>query len=253
MGRKASPESSRYYFTNDTEQAIIRYNSSTDERERNMIYDKHIMRAFDKLAENLIHRFKFYHFDIPYEDVKHETIVHLIEKINNYSEGKGKAFSYFSIVAKNYLINENNTNYDRFKNTADIVAVDESRNVINEVVRKRKVDDDREFMDIFIDYISDNIDYITVSRMRKTGEFVVGKLFERAVDIQVVHAILQLFRSRENIELYNKKALYVLIKEQVGSDNTQGITKIVKQIERLYRSMHKEWSETGRITITHLP
>lgn len=252
MARKASPESSRYYFTNETEQAIIRYNSCTDERERNKIYDKYIMRAFDKLAENLIHRFKFYHFDIPYEDVKHETIVHLIEKLNNYSEGKGKAFSYFSIVAKNYLINENNNNYDRFKNTTEVTAIDDSRNVINEVVRKRKVDDDREFMDIFVDYITENIDRLTMIRISKTGSESIVRIFDRLDDKRIVESVLQLFRIRDNIELYNKKALYVLIKEMIGSDNTQGITKNVKQIERLYRSMYKEWSETGVITITHL-
>ena len=64
----------KQYFTKDTENAIILYNSLEDEPERNRIYDAEIKYAFDKLAENIIHTFKFYHFYIPYQDVKHEVV-----------------------------------------------------------------------------------------------------------------------------------------------------------------------------------
>ncbi len=39
----------------------------------------------------------------------------MIEKIHMYKSGKGKAFSYFTIVARNYLILNNNANYKRYK------------------------------------------------------------------------------------------------------------------------------------------
>ena len=58
------------YFTEVTEQAILSYNNIEEEFERNKIYNKFIRQSFDKLAENLIHTFKFYNFDVPYEDVK---------------------------------------------------------------------------------------------------------------------------------------------------------------------------------------
>ena len=41
MPRKASPNSSKYYFTDVTEQAIIDYNTSSDDSERNKIYEQH--------------------------------------------------------------------------------------------------------------------------------------------------------------------------------------------------------------------
>ena len=65
MGRKAKKGSSRYYFTDKTEKAIIRYNNSDNPVLRNKIYNEHIHKAFDKLCENIIHTFKFYYFDVP--------------------------------------------------------------------------------------------------------------------------------------------------------------------------------------------
>ena len=109
MARQRNPN--KYYFTQDTEDAIVLYNLTENELDRNKIYNGHIRDAFDKLVENMIHTFKFYQFDIPYEDVKNEVIAFLNEKIHKFTAGKGKAFSYFSIVAKNYLIILNNASY----------------------------------------------------------------------------------------------------------------------------------------------
>ena len=71
MGRKAKKGSSRYYFTQKTEDAIIRYNNESRPHMRNKIYNEHIHKAFDKLCENIINTFKFYYFDVQSEDVKH--------------------------------------------------------------------------------------------------------------------------------------------------------------------------------------
>ena len=101
---------SKQYFTIDTEKAIIEYNKSDNTDERNKIYVEGIKYPFEKLAENILNTFKFSYFDVSKEDVQMEVISNLIEKIHMFQEGKGKAFSYFSIVAKNYLILKNNGN-----------------------------------------------------------------------------------------------------------------------------------------------
>ena len=117
MPRKAKKGSPRYYFTQTTENAIIRHNKETRPHMRERIYNEHIRTAFEKLAENIIHTFKFYYFDVPSEDVKHEVVSFLYMNMHKFTEGKGKAFSYFSIVAKNYLILHNNNNYKKMKQT----------------------------------------------------------------------------------------------------------------------------------------
>ena len=92
------------YFTPITEAAIIAYNAETDGTLRNKVFNEHIHRALDKLSENIIHTFKFYYFDYGARELKQEVVAFMLEKLPKFQEGKGKAFSYFSIVAKNYLI-----------------------------------------------------------------------------------------------------------------------------------------------------
>ena len=55
-------------------------------------------------------------------------------------------------------------------------------------------------------------------------------------DKAIAYAIMQLFKTRENIETYNKKALYILIREMTGA-KTQYITKVVKQVKKEYETL----------------
>ena len=119
MPRKKSKK--KLYFGPEVQDAIIRYNTSTNNNERNKIYAEEIHAAFDKLSENIINTFKFTYFDYPFEDVKAEVVSFLVMNMHKYDHTKGsKAFSYFSIVAKNYLILHNNANYKRYKSQVDI-------------------------------------------------------------------------------------------------------------------------------------
>ena len=229
-GRKPK---NKQYFTKDTENAILLYNQLENDYERNKIYDAEIKYPFDKLVENIIHTFKFYHFDVPYEDVKHEVVAFLNEKIHKYTDpNKGKAFSYFSIIAKNYLIIHNNGNYNKFKNTEQPEVIDDRRNVINEVLREEDVQEKSEFMDLFVKYMDDNL----------------SSMFKKQADMSVADSVLELFRNRENIENFNKKALYILIRDRTGV-KTQYITRVVNTMKNAYMEMYGNYKKTGFATI----
>ena len=231
-GRKPK---TKQYFTKETEDAILLYNQLESEIERNKLYDEKIKYPFDKLVENIIHTFKFYHFDIPYEDVKHEVIAFLNEKIHKYTDPtKGKAFSYFSIIAKNYLIIHNNSNYNKFKNTEQPEAIDDNRNVINEVMREEELDEKREFMDLFIKYMDENLNVF----------------FKKQTDMAVADSVLELFRNRQNIENFNKKALYILIRDRTGV-KTQYITRVINIMKEAYVEMYYNYTHTGVATLNH--
>ena len=221
---------SRMYFTQITENAIIRYNGSEDSVLRNRIYNDHIAYAFDKLAENIIHTFKFYYFDVPSEQVKHEVVSFLVMNMHKFKEGKGKAFSYFSIVAKNYLILNNNNNYKKMKSHRGLDILDFKRNLSSE----SQVVDDKETYEVFTEMM---LDY---------WENNLPNIFKRQKDILVADAVLELFRRSQNMENFNKKALYVLIREMTGS-NTQHITRVVNVMKRYYKRLFKEFQSTGSI------
>ena len=74
----------------------------------------------------------------------------------------------------------------------------------------------------------------------------ITNIFRRQKDILVADAVLELFRRRKNIENFNKKALYIMIREMTGS-NTQHITRVVNQMKRYYVSMMHEFSKVGSI------
>ncbi|NQU88706.1 MAG: hypothetical protein HQ541_23430, partial [Mariniphaga sp.] len=115
---KKKKKTGRYYFTSETEQAIVDYNHMDpvkDYYKRNILYEKKIYYPLHKMSENLIHTFKFYYFDVPSTDVQKQVTAFMTTKLNKFNPESGKAFSYFSVVGKNWLIYHNNKNYAKQK------------------------------------------------------------------------------------------------------------------------------------------
>ena len=128
--RKRKPKEPRVYFTEDTENAIIEYLSLTDQSQRDRLYKECIQYAFYKLAENIIHTFKFYYTDSDtIEELKHEVVTFLLEKLHLYNQSKGKAFSYFGTIAKRYLIIYNEKNYKKLQEITELDEVNDESNL----------------------------------------------------------------------------------------------------------------------------
>ena len=225
---RTKKKKSKQYFTESTERAIIRYNNSDNEILRNKIYQEHIEYPFQKLAENIIHTFKFYYFDVPSEDVKHEVVSFLVMNMHKFKAGKGKAFSYFSIVAKNYLILHNNNNYKKMKQHQKLDVLDFKRSLSSESSQAENAEANSEFTELMLNYWDNNL----------------NNVFKRKKDIRVADSVLELFRRRQNIENFNKKALYILIREMTGS-NTQHITRVINVMKKYISEMQKEFFTTG--------
>ena len=232
--RKRKKKGKNYYFNQGTEKAIIRYNNTDDPRLKNIIYNEHIRAAFDKLAENIIHTFKFYYFDVGSEEVKHEVVSFLVMNMHKFKEGKGKAFSYFSIVAKNYLILNNNKNYKMGKIHDKLDVMDYRRNIISEITDREKSEVNNMFTDELVRYWEHNL----------------TNIFKRDKDIRVADSVLHLFRIKQNIENFNKKALYILIREMTGS-NTQHITRIINVMKKYNNRLYTEFEKEGVVDLSY--
>ena len=230
MPRKAKKGSPRYYFNQGTEDAIIRHNKETRPHMRERIYNEHIRVPFEKLAENIIHTFKFYYFDVPSEDVKHEVVSFLYMNIHKFTEGKGKAFSYFSIVAKNYLILHNNNNYKRMKQHDGEEVTDYKRDPVTEMRGIDTKSMKSEYIVLLADYWRNNLTTV----------------FKRKKDLDVANAVVELIDMRDNIENFNKKALYILIREMTGS-NTQHITRVINVMKKHHWELQKNYLQSGSV------
>jgi len=221
----------KMYFTQDTQDAIILYNTSENQIERNRVFAAEIYKPFDKIAENLINKYKFPYLDSSFVDSKNEVVAHMVDKMHLFQEGKGKAFSYFTRMALNYLIIHNNKNYEKYKSTDDIIVLDTKRNVVNEITRQDIKEERSDFMDLFIEHWEKNM----------------NTRFSKQKDIVVAYAVLDLFRDRRNIENYNKKALYILLREKTNV-KTHYITKIVNILKKSYVEMYENYRKTGNLT-----
>jgi hypothetical protein len=76
----------------------------------------------------------------------------------------------------------------------------------------------------------------------------IYKLFPKKQDAQTADAIVELFRKRETLEIFNKKALYIYIRE-ITDVSTPQITKITKKLDKLRTKLYNEYYIHGYIKI----
>ena len=215
----------KVYFGQEVQDAIVEYNASKKASKRNQIYGTRIHAAFDKLAENIINTFKFSYFDDPFVDVKHEVVAFMVMNMHKYDHSKGsKAFSYFSVVAKNYLILHNNNNYKKYK-THDKI----------DVLERHKYQGSDEYD--FKSFTSEIVEYFDSN---------LNNMFKKERDLKIGYAIIDLIKQRDEIENFNKKAIYILIREMTNVE-TAHITSVVNVFKKHYKKLVNKYHKKGTI------
>lgn len=227
-------KSSKNYFTQDTEDAIVLYNRSSDDSFRNRIYNERIKYAFFKLTENIIHTYKFYHTDQgSIDDLQHEVTTFLLSKVHLFNPDKGaKAYSYFGTIAKRYLIMTNTKNYKRKIEKVGVSEVEDDLDFSYDMTDDSGVVDNLSyFLDLYVEFITENI----------------FEIFPREEDAKIADAVLELFRKRAMLDIINKKALYIYIREQIDV-KTPKITKVANLLYSIFKQSYAEFIETGEVT-----
>jgi hypothetical protein len=221
------------YFTTETEQYIVKYNTSTDSEYRNKIFTEHIYLPFYKLAENIIHTFKFYYTDVEkIEDLKHEIVsVLLEEKIMKFDPTNGaKAYSYFGTIVKRWLINYNNKNYKKLKQIGlwDDVAdgyVPEQKDINDVGITLAQ------FIDKWVEGCYDELE----------------ELFKKEHERRIADAVLTLFKTRNDLEIFKKKALYIYIREMTDCD-TPNLTRVITKLKLNFKDKYQKLYDEGLIS-----
>jgi len=219
------------YFTDDTEAAIIEYNNCEDDVERNKIYAERIYKPLMKMAENIIHTKKFYYMNMSMRDAQQGVVAHLTEKLSYYKQTEGRAFSYFTRTALNFCIIENNKNYYGKQQITELDEIDNQRDLTSE-------------------YYSNSIDTHSefISKLIAYWEWNYAKHFSSKIDIRIADAVIELFRKKDSLELFNKKGLYIMIRDMTGA-KTPDITRVIKTMKLVYKELYKEYYNTGTIKI----
>ncbi len=226
--KKIKKKNKRMYFDQDVQDAIVLYNKEVNSLIRNKIYQEKIEYAFDKLCENIINTFKFSYFDAHFNDVKQEVLSFLVLNMHKYDASKGfKAFSYFSVVAKNYLIFHNNNNYKQYK-LRD--------NIDSRIVKSKSVEG--------IDSLTKNSDLL--SEIIVYFENEIENIFKKDEDKLIAYAILNIIDNIDEIENFNKKAIYILLREMTNSP-TAKLTRVINILKKKYVKLKVDFDQKGSV------
>lgn len=238
--KRRSKNGSKMYFTQETEDAIVVYNNTENILKREYIFREKILHPFQKLVENVFNTFKFSYFETGPQDVQKECLTHLVANMHKFDPNrqsktdpkkKTKAYSYFSIIAKHYLILLNNTNYKKFNQNIEISEErDENTVQLQQYDKYYAQQEMSDFIRLLVEFWENNVD----------------RIFTKKRDLNIANAVVELFRNSDRIDAYNKKALYLYIRE-MAMCKTQQITKVINKMKQYHDTIQKSYLEDGTV------
>lgn len=244
--RRSKGKSRNIYFSKDTHASINKYQEIPDEniREKHTVFVKEILPAFTKLVENLIAVYGFGKFlpDMDKQNLKHDCVSFLYESIHKFDDSKGaKAFSYFNVVAKNWLIIKSkkaqkefmrNVRIDDPNNSVQINADSDLFNNDSKSQGHRMRIDDRA-----IDPMQDHA-MVHDDRKRELKRLMVAIMgnLKNENDKKCMDGIMQIFDTVDDIDFLNKRALFVYIREMTGL-NPKSLSISMSTIRKHYREL----------------
>ncbi len=227
------------YSGKAVEDAIVAYNLEVNTIKKERLFNTIIYPALNKLAENKIHGMKFYkHGSDSYSDVKHDLVCHLHERLEKFDPSKGsKAFSYFDRISINWVYaNMRRVGEDTY-GRCDLSEIDNHRDIYNESFNSEYYSELKDFCYKFSKFGVKHLDYFYFQKDGKVKNFT-------DVDKKIANAVFNLFSNSGSIDIYDKKALYIMIREQVDV-KTQLITDVVKVLRPLCKNMYFDYKENG--------
>jgi len=227
---KSDPQNPKFYFTNETQEAIVEFQKSSDRKIREKLYVEKILPAFEKLVENLINIHKFSGLHDTYEDLKNDCVNFLFETIHKFNPDMGtNAFSYFNVVAKNWLIIKTKQKAQRGKRD---VSIDDPKGLSNSEVQtieeKRMIPS----QDFFLENAEHaaallKIMYEIRSRVKVENELLC------------INSVITIFENVNDIDILNKSAILLYIRELSGLSPKQ-LTTSMQAIKKHYNKLKVE-------------
>jgi len=222
---KRRKKKKNYYFTQVHEDAIIRYTQTNCIKERTELYVNFIQPAFNEMVDKIVFTYKF--TNLPnIEYLRDECKIWLMTILDKYDSSKGsKAFSYFSVITKNWFIHK--------------VKKQQKRNL-------REVDYDNIAKHYEEQYLSTDESYLTDREHIEFWQSFYNELKSwdesqmKENDLKVYKAINILFESKDDIEIFNKKAIYLYLREITGL-NTKQIVNSLKKFRKRYFMFKTGW------------
>jgi len=218
---------SRHYFTQKHEDAIVAYANTEDIAIRTQLYIDFIEPAFDEMVDKIIYTYKF--TTLPNIDsLKEECKIWLTTILGKFDPTKGsKAFSYFSVITKNWFIHKVKKNSK--KNQREVYYEDISKNIeCKHLSIHNKYEELRSHKEFWQNLWAE-IDSWDTENLKEN---------ER----KVYEAVKIILSNSDNIEIFNKKAIYLYMREITGL-NTKQVVNNLNKMRIKYKTFKRKWNE----------
>ena len=228
MARKRSPKN--YYFTMVHEQAIIDFNNTEDLKLRNQLYKDIIGPVLDEMVDKIVYTYKF--TTLPNIDaLRDECKIWLVTILDKYDHTKGwKAFSYFSVITKNWFIAQTKKRARKRRTEVELDVM--SREVEMKFLSVENTYDAEREASEFIESLKEEMEFWSLDDMNEKEE-------------KVLKAVQTLIEEAENIDIFNKKAVYLYLRELTGM-NTKQVVSGLKNMRKKYGLFKDDWNK-GKI------
>jgi hypothetical protein len=225
-----SADTIKLYFNADTQKAIILYQGSSGKQEKDKIYIEDILPAFEKLVENLINIHKFTGLHDSFEDLKNDCVNFLFETIGKFDADRGtNAFSYFNVVAKNWLIIKTKQKTQKARKN---VSIEDSSLLSSHE------------MSIIEDYHSLPSQETLLDNLNSPEEtlqmlYSIREKVKTENELVCINSIITIFENIDDIDLLNKNAVLLYMRELSGFSPKQ-LTTTMQTIKKYYKKVKTE-------------
>jgi len=230
MPKKSSKKAGKYYFTKEHEDAVVKYALSSSREEKSDLYITLIQPAFNEMVDKIVYTYKFStltNIDILREECK----IWLTTILDKYDPNRGsKAFSYFSVITKNWFIHKVKKDSQRKKR--EIQFEDLSKRLEQSYLSVENNYDKMKELEQFWEKLWEEIQSWDTEDLKPNEK-------------KVLEAIKVLLTNSDKIEIFNKKAVYLYLRELTGL-NTKQVVNSLNKMRTRYRSFKSDWNE-GKI------
>lgn len=219
------------YFTKDTDEALARFIYCTGTNDKHTIFNDEIRPAFEKLIENQIFVYRFFSID-DITTLKQECLSNMYEMIPKYDPQRAtKGFSYFNVVCKNWFIQKAREKSKKNRLESELYLDLDHESVKN---------DPNFSISPHEDEIEEKERWIKFYETMDSWRDQLTKKTEK----QVLEAVIFIMKNPDLVSIYNKKAIYLYLRELTGL-NTKQVVVNLKKIKGLYNKWSRNYSENG--------
>jgi hypothetical protein len=231
--KKKKNDPLKMYFNANTQEAIVCFQGCKEKKERDRIYVKEILPAFEKLVENLINIHKFSGLYDSYEDLKNDCVNFLFETIEKFDASRGtNAFSYFNVVAKNWLIIRTKQKAQKVKRNISLDDMSSLTNYEKSIVEDQCSLPSQDFM----------LESIYSSEATIKVLYEIREKVKTENELTCINSIITIFENIEEVDLLNKNAILLYMRELSGLSPKQ-LTTTMQTVKKHYKKIKLEESK----------